>query len=87
MAVDLGKLIDSINDASPASKHAAITPSTTALSPLPKCLYVAVAGDLVIEDSAGTTVTYEDVPVGIFPFRPTKVKSGTTATVLRWDGN
>jgi len=68
----------------PCTEHFEITPSANYLSKIPRCLYVLVSGDVVIEDSKGVQVTYSSVPVGIFPFRPVKVRVGTTATVVGW---
>jgi len=69
----------------PASVHNTITASNTvAVTPTPRCLYVATAGDLVITDSANTTVTYAVTAGTILPFRPTYIRTTSTAVVIGW---
>ena len=69
---------------SPCTEQYTITPGTNYLAQIPRCLYIAVAGNLVIEDSRGVQITYVGVDTGIFPFRAARVLSGTTATVIGW---
>lgn len=65
--------------------HFTITPSDIEEIPVnTQCLFVTAAGDLVIEDANGVSITYA-VDVGPFIFRPNKVMAtGTTATVVGW---
>lgn len=68
----------------PASVHFAITPADTDLAVKPRALYVTVAGNLVLLDKAGRTVTYPVTAGQIIPFRPVQVRAATTATVVGW---
>lgn len=64
----------------PGFRHFSITPGTGDLTALPRALYVGTAGDLVVEDSDGVSVTYVGIS-GFVPMRAAKVLStGTTAT-------
>lgn len=70
----------------PKRRHKTLTPDNDAdLAPQPDCLYVAAAGDVQLVDGDGTSITYADVPVGIFPFRPKRLGEATTATVIGWN--
>lgn len=72
------------NQTAPAGGHYTVTPGTSALSPAPRALYVNAAGNAVIEDIGGTTVTYSDLAVGaILPIKALKVTSAT-ATLVAW---
>ena len=64
----------------PIEEWVEVTPSDTAISPRPRALWVETSGAVVMEDTAGTTETFT-LPTGLHPFRPSKIKSGTTATV------
>lgn len=68
----------------PASKATAVTPSdTTVLDPPTRSLYIGGTGNLAVRMVSGDIVTFQSVPVGIFPIRVDKVLaagSGTTAT-------
>lgn len=68
--------------ANPGKRHFPITPSDTTVLDC-HALWVTAAGNLVVEDSSGTAVTYA-VGVGLFPFGATKVRAATTATVIGW---
>jgi hypothetical protein len=70
----------------PPSRHVTVTPHDTNSLPIsPRALYVSVAGDLVLEDEGGTSVTYPVVAGQILPFRgDVKVKAATTATIVVW---
>jgi hypothetical protein len=46
-------------------------------------VFVAVTGDVVIEDAQGTIITYPALAAGTYaPCRARKVRVGTTATVV-----
>lgn len=73
-------------------KSRAVTPSdSTDLDPYAKAVVVLSVGDLVIlpvDNADGSTVTFEDVPIGFIPpFQVRRVyATGTTATVATVDG-
>ncbi len=70
----------------PASRHYAITPANADLAWRPRALMVTATGDVVIQDEAGTVVTYAAVPAyTLLPIRAMQVRTGTTATVVGWD--
>jgi len=72
---------------SPATKHAAVTPSdSTDLDPKPRGLFIKAAGDVSITDELGVTILYTSLAAGtLLPFRAKRVNaSGTTATVIAW---
>lgn len=66
----------------PGVKWYAVTPNdNTDLNPIPRALYVGVAGDLALVGIDGVSATFVAAPVGYHPLRPYKVLStGTTAT-------
>jgi hypothetical protein len=72
---------------SPGERHLAITPhDTDPVVPRPRALWCNAGGALVLEDAAGTALTYLVQPGQIIPFRAVKVRAtGTTATVFGWD--
>lgn len=47
-----------------ASKALAITTSDTTVQPKFAAIYVGVGGNIKVKDSAGTTVTFKNVPTG-----------------------
>lgn len=76
---------DNTTNISPASALVAITKSdSTTYTPYIRAIYVGGAGNVVVEDAAGTEVTFTAVPQGtiIGPFLLNKVKAATTATSL-----
>ena len=68
----------------PGTRHFSITPGADDLAIVPRAPYIETGGDLVIEDSEGITITYTVSTGQVFPFRATKIKGGTTATVIGW---
>lgn len=67
---------------SPATKHFAITPNdSTDLDPVPRAIYVGTAGDLVVQDQAGTSCTYKNA-AGVVPIRAKRVMVSSTASNL-----
>ena len=72
---------------SPGESHQAITPhDTDPVVPRPRALWCNSAGSLVLEDAAGTALTYFVQAGQIIPFRAVKVRAtGTTAAVFGWD--
>lgn len=71
----------------PASVHFTITPhDTNRLVVIPRALYCQAAGNVVLVDEAGTSMTYTLTQGQVLPFRPVIVKAtGTTATVIGWE--
>ncbi len=65
-----------------AASAVAVTPSDSVLiSPPPRALYIGTTGNLKVTMLDGTVVTFNTVPVGIFPISVTLVWStGTTAS-------
>lgn len=72
--------------AGPAGRHVAVVPSDTAdLEPRPRGFRVLTAGNLVLMDEAGTSITYAVDAKEVIPFAAKRVlATGTTATVVAW---
>lgn len=80
-------MTDTVQDVnSPAYQLKAITPSdSTEVDTAYRMIYVGQGGDLTVEDIAGNTVQYKNLPTGLHvgPFFVKKVKvTGTTASAL-----
>jgi hypothetical protein len=70
----------------PGNEHYIITPANENLVRRPRALWILTAGDVVLQDKAGTVITYPAVPAHtLIVFRPTQVRVGTTATLAGWD--
>ena len=71
-----------LRGSNPADGAAAVTPNDSAdLSFVARALYIGGTGNIKIDTPNGDTVTFNSVPVGIFPVRANRVYStGTTAT-------
>ena len=68
---------------SPAGDAAAVTPDdATALSTVPRAIYVGNAGDVSVEMQGGQVVTFANVQGGtVLAVRPLRVRqTGTTAS-------
>jgi hypothetical protein len=67
---------------SPANFGAAVTPDdSTDLATLPRGLFIGGAGDVVVHDTAGTSLTFTCPAGAILPLRAARVlATGTTAT-------
>ena len=60
---------------------AAVTKSDATIIPFTRALWIGVTGDVAVRHPDGTTPTYTNVPVGIFPVQVDKVLStGTSAS-------
>lgn len=72
------------NVGDPASFAAVVTPSdSTFLDQTALALYIGVSGNVSIQTLLGTTVIFENVPVGILSVKCTRVNStGTTASSI-----
>lgn len=70
------------SDATVAAHGAvAITPDDSTIIPTCRSLYVGVTGNIAVRMADGQSVTFLNVPVGIFPIQVDMVKStSTTAT-------
>lgn len=69
----------------PAIKGRAITLSNDSADNFALCdsIFVGTAGNIVVVEVDGTTTTYTNVPVGVFPVRAVRVNStNTTASGL-----
>lgn len=65
----------------PSSRFFPITPADADLADIPKALYIAGAGNLVVRNASGTAVTFTNVPAGsILPISPIRVAAATTCT-------
>lgn len=61
----------------------AITPSDATIIPATRAVYVGVTGNIAVRHASGNSVTYSNVPVGVFPIQVDMVKStNTTASSL-----
>ena len=69
-----------------ARRHVAITPhDSNPQSPVPDALFCTAAGDVVIQDEWGVSVTYAMTLNQELPFQGYIIKStGTTGTVVGW---
>lgn len=77
---------DYVNLTSPAVSHYAVTPSdTTDLPVRPRALFVNVAGTAVLQDKAGTVISYNLAAGAVLSIRPLRVlMTGTTAQLVAW---
>lgn len=58
----------------------AVTPADGTTIPVTRALYVGTSGNLAVVMAEGSsTVTFSNVPVGIFPIQVQKVMAATTA--------
>jgi hypothetical protein len=71
---------------SPATRHAAITPSDSADLPnIPRALYILTDGDLAVRSAEGVDIIYPVFAGQIFPFRGVRIlDTGTDATAVAW---
>lgn len=71
---------------SPALHHVAITPSDTLdLAVRPRVIYCAGAGQAMLRDLAGNTLSYDLVKGQILPLSVVRVMAtGTTAVLYGW---
>lgn len=69
------------NNTVAAHGAAAVTASDATVLPVTRGLYVGGTGNLAVRMADGMTITFNSVPVGIFPIQVDQVLStGTTAT-------
>ena len=54
---------------SPAEAAREIVPGASAISPIPRALYVGVSGHLIVKMKDGQEVRFYNVPVGILPIQ------------------
>ncbi len=81
MAVSVAKNAGS----DPATYHYTVAASNTvSLSPIPRSLYVQVAGNVTIVDSGNTSITYAVSAGQVLPFRAIRIHTDTTATLIAW---
>jgi hypothetical protein len=60
-----------------------VTTSDVTVIPVTRSLYIGVSGDLAVRMSEGSTITFKNVPVGIFPIQVDQVLStGTNASQI-----
>lgn len=71
----------SANATAPAHGAVSVTPNDSTVLVTTRSLFVGVSGNLAVQMADGETITFANVPVGIFPIQVDKVLStGTTAT-------
>lgn len=71
----------SANATAPAHGAVSVTPNDSTVLVTTRSLFVGVSGNLAVQMADGETITFTNVPVGIFPIQVDKVLStGTTAT-------
>lgn len=71
----------SANATAPAHGAVSVTPNDSTVLVTTRSLFVGVSGNLAVQMADGQTITFANVPVGIFPIQVDKVLStGTTAT-------
>jgi len=58
---------------SPGDIQFPIVASPSVMDPRPRAIYCAIAGNLTIEDSAGTAITYTMIAGEVLTFRATKI--------------
>jgi len=68
-------------DTDPAEDLRVVVPSNAVLNPLPRAVYVAGDGDLVM-DAPGTLSALPVTVGAIIPVRPLRILPATTATVV-----
>lgn len=83
------KFNSTVGQTTPASSAFLVSPSdstnfeTDAGEVVPRAIYVGVAGDLKVDMINDGTVTFLNLPVGLYPFRVSKIYStGTTCTSM-----
>lgn len=69
---------------SPAGFFAAVTPASSALpNGICRGVYIGGAGNLVIVDRAGTTLTFTSLAVGVIhPIQAAQITAASTATLI-----
>jgi hypothetical protein len=61
----------------------ALTPNDVTVFPITRAIYVGVTGNLAVRMADEMTVTFTNVPVGIFPIQVNQIlATGTTASGL-----
>lgn len=69
----------------PAQAQAAVTPSdTTVLNQQSRGVYCLTAGNCVVEDRAGTQVTYPMTAGQFLAFRPYRIRAASTGAYALW---
>lgn len=68
---------------SPGVYHATLVADAGDIDPFPRAIRCDVAGTAVLEDAAGTPITYNLLAGERIDWRPTKFTSGT-ATLIAW---
>jgi len=83
------KFNSTVGQTTPASSAFLVSPSDTtdfltdAGELVPRAIYVGVAGDLKVDMIDSGTVTFLNLPVGLYPLRVRKIyTTGTTASSM-----
>ena len=77
---------DRVGLSGPAVRHRAVTPSdSTILDPMPRAIVALTAGNVVIQDVLGTSITYPVLAGDRLDFRAYRIMAATTATVVAWE--
>lgn len=71
--------------AATATRHFQITPNDSVdLTQSPQALYCSTAGNLVVIDRAGVSLTYAVQAGQVLPFTPARIGTATTCVVYGW---
>lgn len=66
----------------PVYKWVELTPDDLVEFDLCRCLYIGVAGDVVVDDGEGNTITFANCPVGILPGMFRRLRETTAAAAI-----
>lgn len=67
---------------SPSKRYTLLSPGAGLLSPFPRALYIAAAGDITVEDFFGNVVTFSNVQAGtVLPIACIRLTAAPAGTV------
>lgn len=73
------------NKINPGRLHVAVTPHDTNYLPAGvNCIYCTADGNCVVEDAAGTQITYAMVAGQLLPFEAKRIRAASTGTYVAW---
>lgn len=67
---------------SSADSFKALSASSTALSPIPKALYITTGGTVIVEGADGVSATFTVPDQSTLPIRPRKLTGGSASGVI-----
>jgi hypothetical protein len=68
----------------PLSRHQSVTPSDSTTYDRAAGVYCLTAGNCVVQDNAGTSITYPMTAGQVLPFPPRKIMAASTGTYVIW---